>query len=87
MGILKSLSLWLRADAAVKMATADAIDRGDIGRDGDEHEEGNNFSDTQLGNPFSTEPELHAGWRPSHQWWGDEDRGHISLRYTGNAHN
>lgn len=85
MGIFKALTQWLLADAAVKMATADAIDRGAIGDDED-HPEGNIFSDSQVAHSFSSEPELHAGWRPSHIWWGEEDRGHISLRYTGHAH-
>lgn len=82
MGILKSLSIWLQADAEVKLATAAAIEAGALGDD-EEHAEGNCFADAQIAHSFSTEPELHAGWRPSHAWWGEEDRGHISLRYTG----
>lgn len=85
MGIFKSLSIWLQADAAVKIATAEAIERGALGDDEEEHPEGNNFSDSQIAHSFSTEPELHAGWRPSHQWWDSSDKGHISLRYTGHA--
>lgn len=85
MGIFKALAIWLQADAAVKIATAEAIERGALDDGDDSHPEGNNFADAQIGSAFSTEPELHAGWRPSHQWWDDKDKGHISMRYTGHA--
>lgn len=86
MGIIKAFSLWLQASAAVKFATAEAIESGALEGDDEKRAEGNNFADAQIGNVMSSEPELHAGWRPSHIWWEDGDRGHISLRYTGDAH-
>jgi hypothetical protein len=41
--------------------------------------EGNNFAQAEHAHSFSSEPELHAGWRPSDVGW--EDRAHISLRW------
>jgi hypothetical protein len=79
MGLIKAITRWLEADAMDKLATAEAIDRGDgQGRDEGPGPEGG-YSDNQIGNNMPTEPELHSGYRPGHFWF--EDRGHISLRW------
>jgi hypothetical protein len=41
--------------------------------------EGNNFAQAEHAHSFSSEPELHSGWRPSDVGW--DDRVHISLRW------
>lgn len=85
MGLIKALTTWLEADAMVKLATAEAIELGAGQVEMPEQGPEGSFSQVEIGNAVPTEPELHAGWRPSHTWWGDEDRGHISLRYTGHV--
>jgi hypothetical protein len=42
--------------------------------------EGNNFAHIEHAHSFTSEPELHAGWRPSTV--DGEDRAHISLRWS-----
>lgn len=41
--------------------------------------EGAGGSQVEHAHSFTTEPEMHSGWRPSHVGW--EDRNHISLRW------
>lgn len=49
---------------------------------GDEPQpEGNNFAQAEHAHSFSSEPELHAGYRPEHMMDVWEDRNRISLRW------
>lgn len=41
--------------------------------------EGAGGSQVEHAHSFTTEPELHAGWQPSHFGWDDQN--HISLRW------
>lgn len=44
--------------------------------------EGNNFAQAEHAHSFSSEPELHAGWRPEHTMDVWEERHRISLRWN-----
>jgi hypothetical protein len=71
MRLYSAICSWLEASAFEKLTAGGATE--------EPHPEGNNFSHIEHAHSFTTEPELHAGWRPSHVEW--EDRGHISLRW------
>jgi hypothetical protein len=67
--LYNAICLWLEATALEKMGGSE-----------EPHPEGNNFSHVEHAHSYTTEPELHAGWRgPSIDWI---DRAHISLRWT-----
>jgi len=67
--LYNAICLWLEATALEKMGGSE-----------EPHPEGNNFSHVEHAHSYTTEPELHAGWRPSHIDW--DDRAHVSLRWT-----
>jgi len=67
--LYNAICLWLEATALEKMGGSE-----------EPHPEGNNFSHVEHAHSYTTEPELHAGWRPSHVDW--DDRAHVSLRWT-----
>ena len=69
MRLYNAICLWLEATALEKMGGSE-----------EPHPEGNNFSHVEHAHSYTTEPELHAGWRPSHIDW--DDRAHVSLRWT-----
>lgn len=69
MRLYNAICLWLEATALEKMGGSE-----------EPHPEGNNFSHVEHAHSYTTEPELHAGWRPSHVDW--DDRAHVSLRWT-----
>lgn len=69
MRLYNAICLWLEATALEKMGSAE-----------EPHAEGNNFSHVEHAHSFTTEPELHAGWRPSDVDW--EDHARISLRWS-----
>lgn len=71
MRLYRAICTWLEASAMAKL--------GALGEEDGPHPEGNNFASVEHAHSFTTEPELHAGWRPSHIGW--EDRAHISLRW------
>jgi hypothetical protein len=71
MRLYNAICTWLEATAFEKLASAGAAE--------EPHPEGNNFAHVEHAHSFSTEPELHNGWRPSHVDW--DDRSHISLRW------
>lgn len=70
MRLYNAICAWIEATAFEKLATAGAPE---------EQPEGNNFANVEHAHSFSSEPELHSGWRPSNVEW--EDRAHISLRW------
>lgn len=72
MRLYNAICAWLEATAFEKLAGA--------GEGPEPHAEGNNFAHVEHAHSFSSEPELHNGWRPSDLQW--EDRNHISLRWT-----
>jgi hypothetical protein len=70
MRLYHAICTWIEASAFEKLASAGAEEV---------HPEGNNFANVEHAHSFSSEPELHSGWRPSDVEW--EDRAHISLRW------
>ena len=66
--LYKAVCLWLECDAAAKL---------EIGPE--PQPDGNCFAQAEHAHSFSSEPELHSGWRPSDLGW--DDRSHISLRW------
>lgn len=70
MRLYHAICTWLEASAFEKLAGGSAEEP---------HPEGNNFAHVEHAHSFTSEPELHAGWRPSDV--DMEDRGHISLRW------
>jgi hypothetical protein len=70
MRLYHAICTWIEASAFEKLASAGAEEV---------QPEGNNFANVDHAHSFSSEPELHAGWRPSDVGW--EDRAHISLRW------
>lgn len=72
MRLYNAICTWLEATAFEKLAAAGGTE--------EPQPEGNNFAHVEHAHSFTTEPELHAGWQPSHIGW--EDRGRISLRWT-----
>lgn len=75
MRLYNAICLWLEATAMEKLGSSD-----------EPQPEGNNFAHVEHAHSFSTEPELHAGWRPEHMAdvWEDR-RGRISLRWSPNS--
>lgn len=73
MRLYHAICTWLEASALEKLGAGPE----------EPHPEGNNFAHVEHAHSFTTEPELHAGWRPSDVGW--EDRGRISLRWTPNS--
>ena len=71
MRLYNAICTWLEATAFEKLAGAGAPD--------EPHREGNNFAHVEHAHSYTTEPELHAGWQPSHTGW--DDQAHISLRW------
>jgi len=71
MRLYNAICTWIEATAFEKLAKA--------GAEEEPQAEGNNFAHVEHAHSFSSEPELHAGWRPSDIQW--EDRAHISLRW------
>lgn len=70
MRLYHAICAWIEASALAKIA----------GGGEEPQAEGNNFAQLEHAHSFSSEPELHAGWRPSDVQW--EDRaGKISLRW------
>jgi hypothetical protein len=72
MRLYRAICAWLEATAFEKLANAGAEEP---------HPEGNNFAHVEHAHSFTTEPELHAGYRPEHMAEVWEDRGRISLRW------
>jgi hypothetical protein len=72
MRLYSAICSWIEAKAFEKLASA--------GNPDEPQAEGNNFAQIEHAHSFSSEPELHAGWRPSDLQW-EEDRTHISLRW------
>ena len=72
MRLYNAICAWIEATAFEKLAKASEPDESP-------QPEGNNFAQVEHAHSFSSEPELHAGWRPSDVGW--EDRAHISLRW------
>jgi hypothetical protein len=70
MRLYHAICTWIEASAFEKLASAGAEEA---------QPEGNNFANVEHAHSFSSEPELHSGWRPSDVGW--EDRAHISLRW------
>lgn len=68
MRLYNAICLWLEATALEKMGSVE-----------EPHAEGNNFAHVEHAHSFTTEPELHAGWRPESIDW--IDRHSISLRW------
>lgn len=75
MRLYNAICAWLEATAFEKLASAGATE--------EPQREGNNFSHVEHAHSFTTEPELHAGWRPESIDW--IDRGRISLRWHPDA--
>ena len=72
MRLYAAICAWIEATAFEKLAKA--------GAEEEPQPEGNNFAQAEHAHSFSSEPELHAGWRPSDLQW--EDRANkISLRW------
>ena len=73
MRLYNAICAWIEATAIEKLGAAG----------GDEPQrEGNNFAQAEHAHSFSSEPELHAGYRPEHMadvW--DDRAGRISLRW------
>ena len=72
MRLYHAICAWIEASAFEKL------------RPGVEEEpqpDGNNFAQAEHAHSFSSEPELHAGWRPEHAADVWEDRRRISLRW------
>lgn len=69
MRLYNAICSWLEATAFEKLAAGGV----------EPVPEGNCFAHVEHAHSFTTEPELHAGWRPSHIGW--EDQAHISLRW------
>lgn len=72
MRLYHAICTWLEASALEKLSGG-----------AEPQPEGNNFAHVEHAHSFTTEPELHAGWRPSGVDW--EDRSHISLRWSPNS--
>ncbi|MGZ4659832.1 MAG: hypothetical protein ACXVYB_00975 [Arthrobacter sp.] len=70
MRLYHAICTWIEAAAFEKLAGSAEEPRA----------EGNNFAHIEHAHSFTTEPELHAGWRPSDVDW--DDRAHISLRWS-----
>jgi len=70
MRLYHAICTWIEASAFEKIASAGSEEP---------QPEGNNFANVEHAHSFSSEPELHSGWRPSDVGW--EDRAHISLRW------
>ena len=75
MRLYNAICAWLEATAFEKVARAGGVE--------EERAEGNNFAHIEHAHSFTTEPELHNGWRPSHIGW--DDQAHISLRWRPDA--
>lgn len=75
MRLYQAICSFIEAKAFEKLAKATEPD--------DEPQaEGNNFAHVEHAHSFSSEPELHAGWRPEHTMDVWEDRANkISLRW------
>jgi len=73
MRLYAAICSWIEATAFEKLAKAGAADE-------EPQPEGNNFAQAEHAHSFSSEPELHAGWRPSDVGWEDQ-AGRISLRW------
>ena len=74
MRLYHALCALIEAKAFEKLARASEPD--------DEPQpDGNNFAQAEHAHSFSSEPELHAGWRPEHAADVWEDRRRISLRW------
>ncbi len=76
MRLYDAICAWLEATAFEKLAMA--------GSAGEPQPQGDTFANVEHAHSFTTEPELHAGWRPSEIGW-EEDRGRISLRWRPKA--
>ncbi|HEX9226834.1 MAG TPA: hypothetical protein VF885_09260 [Arthrobacter sp.] len=63
MRLYNAICAWLEATAFEKLAGAGAAE--------EPHPEGNNFAHIEHAHSFTTEPELHAGWRPESIDWID----------------
>ena len=55
MRLYNAICAWIEATALEKLAGASPEEP---------HPEGNNFANVEHAHSFTTEPELHAGWRP-----------------------
>ena len=73
MRLYHAICAWLEASALEKL--------GKAGAEEVQVPEGNNFTQLEHAHSFSSEPELHAGYRPEHMMEVWEDRT-ISLRWT-----
>ena len=75
MRLYNAICAWIEATAFEKLAKAGEPDESP-------QPEGNNFAQAEHAHSFSSEPELHAGWRPEHTMdvW-EERAGRISLRW------
>lgn len=73
MRLYHAICSWIEASAFEKLAS---------GGPEEPQPEGNNFAQAEHAHSFSSEPELHAGYRPEHMADVWEDRtGRISLRW------
>jgi hypothetical protein len=77
MRLYEAICAFIEAKAFEKIAKAGRPDDDD-----EPQPEGNNFAQAEHAHSFSSEPELHAGYRPEHMMDVWEDRGRISLRWT-----
>ena len=73
MRLYAAICAWIEATAFEKLAKA--------GAEEEPQREGNNFAQAEHAHSFSSEPELHAGWRPEHTMDVWEDKRRISLRW------
>jgi hypothetical protein len=73
MRLYHALCALIEAKAFEKLAKA--------GAEEESQPEGNNFAQAEHAHSFSSEPELHAGYRPEHMMDVWEDRRRISLRW------
>jgi hypothetical protein len=68
--LYRAICFFLEATAMQRMAEAEG---------GEPQREGAGGSQVEHAHSFTSEPEMHSGWRPSDVDW--EDRAHISLRW------
>jgi hypothetical protein len=68
--LYNAICFYLEATAMQRMAEAEGREPVPEGAGG---------SQVEHAHSFTSEPELHAGWQPSHFGWDDQN--HISLRW------
>jgi len=73
MKLYRAICEWFESMTLLNLVQAESIAEGDTPRP-----EGAT-SQVEFAHGFTSEPELHNGWRPNQIEW--DDRSHISLRY------